>query len=227
MYPGDTFTDPLKGFHEIIPGLGAFAVRPTRGDDGSDELKNFIVKIVDHFLNRASQHERMTYYTYDVHSKNDSSKINDQIPDSIGGRRIKPPVDVPVIVGYYRDYQYEWIVNNNCYNVRIDTAITSEMAGARYLLLYNTETVSAAGDLWEIKGDGPELWDREQMEQLDYPHQVREAYIVYRIKRCSSNEFMGYTWDIDELKNNLNKQENDYWPFAVSLLDLMKVKISS
>jgi len=169
----------------------------------------------------------MSYFTYDVHRVNNNSKINDPIPDSIGGRRIKPPVDVPVIVGYYRDYQYEWIVNNNCYNVRIDTAITSEMAGARYLLLYNTETVSAAGDLWEIKGDGPELWDREQMEQLDYPHQVREAYIVYRIKRCSSNEFMGYTWDIDELKNNLNKQENDYWPFAVSLLDLMKVKISS
>ena len=225
LYPGDTPTDPLKGFHEIIPGLGAFAIRPSRGDDGSGELKSFIIKIVDHFLNRASQHERMTYYTYDVHRDNDNSKIEDQIPDSISGNRMKPPADVPVIIGYYKEDQYDWIVKNNVYNVRIDTIITSGMAGARYLLLYNTGTESSAGDLWEIQGEGPELWDREKMVELKYPHQVREAYIVYRINKCSKGEFKDYLWDVSELKKDKNKDEEYFRPFAVSLVELMKVKV--
>ena len=28
LYPGTDNQNPLKGFHEIIPGLGAFAIRP-------------------------------------------------------------------------------------------------------------------------------------------------------------------------------------------------------
>lgn len=224
LYPGDDKTEPLKGFHEIIPGLGAFAVRPSREDDGSEHLKQFIMQVVEHFLNRASQHERMSYYTYDIHREDDSSKIEDPIPDSLSGKRTMPPADVQVLIGYYKDDQYDWIVQNNRYNVRIDTALTSEMAGARYLLLYDKETESTTGDLWEIEGDGPELWDREKMEQFNYPHEAREAYIVYRIKKCGTNEFRDYSWNVAELKTNMEKEDNYYWPFAVSLIELMKVK---
>lgn len=222
LYPGNDEPKSMKGFHEIIPGLGAFAVRPSREDDGSEHLKQFIMQVVEHFLNRASQHERMSFYTYDIHRKDDNSKIKDSIPDSLSGKRTKPPADVPVIIGYYRDYQYEWIVSNNCYNVRIDTVITSEMAGARYLLLYNEETDSTIGDLWEIQGEGPELWDREQMEKLNYPYPCREAYIIYRVKKCSSNEFKDYSWDVSELKKGKVRDSDYYRPFAVSLVELMK-----
>ncbi len=225
LYPGNTNTDPMKGFHEIIPGLGAFAIRPSRGDDGSEALKKFIVKIVEHFLNRASQHERMTYYTYEIHGDKNNSDVKEPVSENPIKTRTKPPADIPVIIGYYKKDQYNWIVKNNVYNVRIDTIITTGMAGARYLLLYNTETESAAGDIWEIKGEGPELWDREQMMELDYPHQVREAYIVYRINKCINGEFKDYLWDVAELKKGKNKNEEYYRPFSVSLLELMNVKM--
>jgi hypothetical protein len=225
LYPGNDKAEPLKGFHEIIPGLGAFAIRPSRENDGSEHLKQFIIQVVEHFLNRASQHERMSYYTYDIHREDDSSKIEDPIPDSVSGKRTKPPVEIPVIIGFYKDRQYDWIKENNLYNVRIDTLITSEMAGARYLLLYNEKSESAAGDLWEIEGDGPMLMEREQMEKLNYPYPCREAYIVYRVKKCSSNEFKEFAWDVYKLKNGKVKDTEYFRPFAVSLVELMNVKM--
>ena len=50
LYPGDKSINK-KGFHEIIPGLGAFAIKPKQGDNGTAELKDFIYKIIDHFNN--------------------------------------------------------------------------------------------------------------------------------------------------------------------------------
>ena len=43
LYPGAT-SEQLKGFHEIIPGLGAFCVRPSKSDDGTEDLKDLYQK---------------------------------------------------------------------------------------------------------------------------------------------------------------------------------------
>src|SRR5699024_10484719 len=65
LYPADISIE-RKGFHEIIPGLGAFPVRPSKTEDGITELKSFILEVVNHFLNRASQREKIAYRTYDI-----------------------------------------------------------------------------------------------------------------------------------------------------------------
>ena len=62
LYPGDVSVNK-KGFHEIIPGLGAFPVRPSKTDDGISELKEFILEVINHFVNRASQREKTAYRT--------------------------------------------------------------------------------------------------------------------------------------------------------------------
>ena len=54
LYPGDKSINQ-KGFHEIIPGLGAFPVKPSKTDSGIGELKAFILEIIEHFIHRASQ----------------------------------------------------------------------------------------------------------------------------------------------------------------------------
>ncbi|MDB4824471.1 hypothetical protein OAH27_02175, partial [Saprospiraceae bacterium] len=68
LYPGDKSLN-RKGFHEVIPGLGAFPVRPSKNDSGIGELKSFILEIIHHFVNRASQRERIAFRTYDVYKK--------------------------------------------------------------------------------------------------------------------------------------------------------------
>ena len=68
LYPGDK---PQKkvGFHEIIPGLGAFCISPN--DENSqqiDELKKFIRDVVAHFMNRTSQREKIATYSNKIYN---------------------------------------------------------------------------------------------------------------------------------------------------------------
>lgn len=58
LYPG-TVKRQLKGFHEIIPGLGAFCMTPSASDEEMMELQVFLLKIVEHLLDRTSQRERI------------------------------------------------------------------------------------------------------------------------------------------------------------------------
>jgi predicted component of viral defense system (DUF524 family) len=44
VYPGDV-TQQWRGFHELLPGLGAFSLRPGRGDD---TLADFIRDVIAH-----------------------------------------------------------------------------------------------------------------------------------------------------------------------------------
>jgi hypothetical protein len=52
------------GFHEILPGLGAFAIRP--GDDknlGVSALRNFLLDVLAHLGQKASRRERLAKLT--------------------------------------------------------------------------------------------------------------------------------------------------------------------
>ncbi len=61
LYPGTDSRYTKFGFHEIIPGLGAFSIRPSALNNGTEELKRFLNEIIVHFLNRASQREKCLY----------------------------------------------------------------------------------------------------------------------------------------------------------------------
>ncbi|MCU7551588.1 DUF2357 domain-containing protein [Chitinophagaceae bacterium LB-8] len=65
LYPGSE-SKQIVGFHELLPGLGAFAIRPNKADAGIAHLKRFLSEVVNHFLNRASQREKMAQKTYEV-----------------------------------------------------------------------------------------------------------------------------------------------------------------
>jgi len=43
LYPGEGKNDPFRGFHELIPGLGAFVIKPDKDESGKEALKSFIV----------------------------------------------------------------------------------------------------------------------------------------------------------------------------------------
>ena len=57
-------TGSYSGFHEVLPGLGAFAIRP--GKDGKPEgmsvLADFLDTVIEHLANRTTARERVSYH---------------------------------------------------------------------------------------------------------------------------------------------------------------------
>ncbi len=104
LYPG-TQNRNWQGFHEIIPGLGAFGIRPVEeGDDGTAALRAFISQVVNHVCDRATQRERETYHRYDIHRSAPTDHKVREIPEQYIGsiERHLPADDTAVIKGFIR-----------------------------------------------------------------------------------------------------------------------------
>lgn len=67
LYPGNGSMSK-RGFHEIIPGLGAFSIKPSRSNSGIAELKSFILQVIEHLTDNTSQRERIAAQIYEIHN---------------------------------------------------------------------------------------------------------------------------------------------------------------
>src|SRR4029453_18745659 len=75
LYPGRRGNSPVtfKGFfHEILPGLGAFAIAPDESGtaQGMQALQEFLDEVLLHLANRTTARERISYHVseaYDLH----------------------------------------------------------------------------------------------------------------------------------------------------------------
>jgi len=80
LYPGNSQRKIFKGFHEIIPGLGAFAISPDADNSGIDELKDFLCEIAEHAINRASKRETISYYKFNTYRQK-TDEVKEKIPE--------------------------------------------------------------------------------------------------------------------------------------------------
>lgn len=232
LYPGQV---PItnKGFHEIIPGLGAFPVRPGKYDSGIGELKAFILQVVEHFINRASQRERLAFRTFDIHQKPPESNgiVNELLPEPYNDNRDLIPDETFVLVGFYRTKeQYEWIKKNKLYNFRMNSrrgsiVLNKEKVVSKYLLLH-TYGDKDSSDLWKIISRGPKVYSKHKMEKLRYPKPVNELddYLVIKIEKVTSPELLNIKWDFRKLEKYESFRKSGY-PFTASLSELMRNKI--
>ena len=228
LYPGDDMPAIMKGFHEIIPGLGAFCIRPSKTDDGSSELKSFIIEVTQHLLNRATQRERLTYQTFDILKNKEDNKIFERLPETYAGKRVAHPADTFVLIGYYKNtVHYEWIEKNGLYNFRMNSVrgslrIDPGTAIADYLLLH-TEDNLITGDIWQILEKGPRVFSKQEIISLGYQDPSSENYLIYDINKINRDEFANVEWDLRKLKDYSGGRTSPI-PFSVSLLELMKAK---
>lgn len=234
LYPGET-SIKKKGFHEIIPGLGAFPVRPSKTDDGISELKDFIIEVINHFINRASQREKIAYRTYDVYKDKPekNNEVNEALPEAYGENRNLIPDDTFVLIGFYNTQkQYEWITKGQ-FNFRMGSGngsliLDKETVSAKYLLLH-THGNQSSGDLWIITSKGPKVYSRRNLEKKGYPKakeqkEYEKNYLVIDIKKVDNKEFHGLSWDFRKLKN-YSKGNASARPFTATLSELMKEKV--
>lgn len=229
LYPGDK-SMKQKGFHEIIPGLGAFPVKPSKKDTGIGELKSFILEIIEHFVNRASQREKMAFRTFDIYKKPPSSDdiIKDLLPEPIKANRDLLPDETFVLMGYYHSIeQYNWILKTRLYNFRMGSGAGSlvldeETVSSRYLLLH-TSGDQQSSDLWRIKSKGPRVFSAEDLIEKGYSSPSQNNYLVIEIEKIVESEFDNVSWDFKKLKNYRGGNASA-WPFTASLAELMKNK---
>ncbi|CAM4232022.1 DUF2357 domain-containing protein [Gillisia limnaea] len=225
LYPGTEVLE-RNGFHEILPGLGAFPVRPSRTNSGIEHLKDFILRVIDHFLNRASQRENLAYRIFDIH-RNPPEDIKEPLPEAFGENRNFIPSEIHVLVGFYKDNQHlQWIESKNLYNIRIDDKVgaiplTATELSAKYILLH-TSGDKSSNKLYKIKGCGPRIFSREKMITEGYPKE--NSYLIFEIEEIKEEHFIDVNWSFRNLPGYRSGRQSGI-PFCVTLTELMKVVI--
>jgi len=241
LYPGNKQTRYSRmGFRELIPGLGAFQIRPSEnGDTGSKAVEKFFEDVVYHFLNRTSQREKTAYRIFDIHQfpPNPKKELRELLPELSAINRDFFPDEIFVLVGYSTsDERFKWYEENGKYVFRMDDMtgsleLDNEVVNAKYLLLRKSgEEVASA--LFKIKSRGPKVFSKIQLEKLDYPlsRNPKEYYLIIEIEPTNEEEFRNKVWKFKELskyKAIIKDEKNLYsrvgMPFTVSLLELMNV----
>ncbi|MCH8558623.1 MAG: DUF2357 domain-containing protein [Balneolia bacterium] len=223
LYPG---TEEVKrhGFHEIIPGLGAFPVKPSKDETGISELRSFIASVMAHFENRVSQREKLALRTYDVHKDKPSGKVEFLLPDTYGKNRGLIPDETFVLVGYYRKSQKAWIEQVKKYNFRSGEAagalpLNPATVSAKYLLLHGPGE-SESGNLWQITSASPVIWNKQNMIDHGYSNPKSEYYLIVDIEPVADPEFKDLKWDFTRLTNY--QTGSPYHPFTCTLAELMQ-----
>ena len=226
LYPG-TKQQAWSGYHEILPGLGAFPLKPGNGDSAIEE---FIHKIVDHLCDRASALERQSYHTYSVHEKPVEYPILNAIPERSpdSNNRHLPVAETYVLVGWYKNESHlHWICKTGLYNCRMDTAAGSlrldpEITGASYLLLHGKDGNAVPG-LLQVRSKGPRVMSKSALKKKGYPGEpTYDFYLVYDVK--TTDEFDGYKWDYSKIPEKPEGRLSG-WPFSITLYKLMMAVI--
>ena len=226
LYPGEGKDEPFRGFHELIPGLGAFVIKPNKDDKDKEHLKTFIRKVIANFIDRASQREHTAIKVYDIHQKSklDSDTLNEPLPEYISNKKLIPS-ETFVLVGYYKDnIHLSWIKDEGFYNVRYGDKyeLSTNEIGAQYLLLYSKDQTESTL-FFKLKSNGAKLYTKSELKkELKYkttPSQ--EMYLVYQLEEEYEKEFSNLYIDLSKL-DGLGENKR---PIAISLEKLMNSKI--
>jgi predicted component of viral defense system (DUF524 family) len=184
LYPGDEQRAPFTEYHEVLPGIGAFALRPgADGAKGVTDLERFLANAIDHLADRATQHERDRFWSTIIHRPvpipHERDRRLPQLP--------VPPSDAIVLCGYVKNARHEaWIKERGMYNVRAGdrrgaVAADAEILRAPDLVLYGSATVPS---LWARRGP----WfvqSSEELRRIGYPQPRGRVYLCCPVERHS------------------------------------------
>ncbi len=233
LYPGsDPYTS--KSFHEIIPGLGAFPISPSNNGKGLKEVRSFILEIVNHVSNKASQRERLSYHQYKIYKNQilNGQNLNNYTPEcDLDKKRAKPPSETTVLIGFFKNKkQYTWIKDKGFYNIRLDAqglkSFGTKEADAKYLLLRAPGQLET-GNIWKITSKDPEIMSKSDLKDMGYPGEPScKNYLVYKVEKAKEGDFNNAIWNVKKLSGYDSGMDDVGRPFAVTLTELFQASIS-
>jgi predicted component of viral defense system (DUF524 family) len=238
LYPGQSPTqNKFKGFHEIIPGVGAFALKPSNEENSIKNIGDFIDEIIANLEDVLSQRERLSKKQQVIFKDKPEYKVDvelDNIARKIG---ISEDLDETyVLIGYCKNKkQFDWISSIAMkYNIRFgkDYLIDGKMVMAKYLVLYEKvgdEINFINNVLFELNPDETKLISDEDLLKLNYPTKPSSnQYLLFSIKNQIILENSNFKFDfhdgVKELRNKLLSNSKREFPFAISLIDLLKIR---
>jgi predicted component of viral defense system (DUF524 family) len=164
LYPGTSKPIGFSEYVELIPGLGAFPLRP--GDDsGPAALRRFIDDVFLHVADQATAEERNRYWQARIFSDPTPGS-----PRSAVSFLDRPPADTLVLIGYVRsDHHWRWIRSTGHYEVVAE--------GERGGLSVHAEELAAPLVLLSGHGEAAVFWrsgawklvDDDDIAALDHP----------------------------------------------------------
>jgi predicted component of viral defense system (DUF524 family) len=168
VYPGED-NQSFQEFREILPGLGAFGLRPSRNGTaiGRNLIHAFITDVVQHSASQLTQDERLRFWVRETTSGLSLPTKATRVAAFLR----RPAADTPVLLGYVRDEQHwAWIQRSRLYNLRAGERtgavdVTSRELACEVLLLYSKGRFEP--ELWRIEGQ-PSLTTGPQMRRLGY-----------------------------------------------------------
>ena len=180
LYPGgrsETAEPPFRQYSEILPGLGAFALRPTETGEpqGESALRTFLDDVLTHFASVITQHRRGRFW--DETSFGLGTRVSSRTGLETGSA--KPPADTLVLLGYVRSSkQLHWIRTNLRYNLRAgarrgSVGLNGRELAADVVALYGQPLPTP--EFWLVRG-APEIWQRQSLVESGYPRPGGDLY---------------------------------------------------
>lgn len=196
LYPGRANApEKFRGFHEILPGLGAFGIAPDENGvaQGLESLEYFLNDVLTHLGNRTTAQERVTYHISEAYMVREApvpyGALRLMESDIYGASyRALPPAEHMVLVAWYRDAkQLEWTNSKRVAIVRLGKRpgawhVQPEFAEARHLLLHSRGGVSPPG-LWRLRSPGYKVFTDAELKNTGYPGLAGgEIYALFEVE---------------------------------------------
>lgn len=206
LYPGSV-EKRFDGFHEVLPGLGAFTINPSKYDTGINGLSAFIDRVIQHLVDRTTQRERILNTSNQILKEPLLAYGNALKPLSIELEKSKIDVlNTFVIVGYTKSQEHlDWCLTNGVYNFRMNDNVgslelTSDVVQAKYLLLRESGKEKAT-QLFRITSKGPRVYSKEKLVEMGYSNPSQPDYLVVDIEPCTDWEDLEIAYkEFDEYK---------------------------
>jgi hypothetical protein len=149
LYPGgdDDSRATHREYHEVLPGLGAFVLRPTAGGEasgaGARALKAFLNEVLDHAAAQGTRRERTGYWKRRALEHGPGTSAAFDFDPELN----KPPADVSALLGFVKSTDHlDWVQQNRLYNLRGDPSrrgsvrVNSPQLRADLVVLYGAHT---------------------------------------------------------------------------------------
>lgn len=230
LYPGTAGQENhFEGFHEILPGLGAFAIAPDKDGaaTGTDELHRFLNEVLRHLGNRTTALERANYHLGRVNEIDTGGMLKEghvpygetSLPEKDHfhpERPALPPAEHRVLVVWSKDDSEldAWIDNNIAY-VRLgkragSLPISEELFGLRHLLIRRSSKVLAG--LKRFTKTGFTIWSGKDINakfsRLNKPE--NNIYAVFSVE--DDPDFQDSTWDEENIWSEIKTKWEEAHP---------------
>jgi predicted component of viral defense system (DUF524 family) len=250
LYPGrSNAAVKLRGFHEILPGLGAFGVAPDENGaaQGLEALETFLTELLAHLGNRTTAQERVSYHVAESYLVRElpvqyGSLVLSERDELSDTTRALPPAEHYVVVAWYDSpEQLAWTLDHGIANVRLGDLpdswqITPELATARHVLL-RTHGGKVVDGLFRLTTLGYRVFAGDELLGRHYPGAASgKVYAVFEVEQDTA--YTGRKWDGTEVTNRIEEFEtrrsylqvealhrSSHDPRVISLQDLLRAML--